>query len=271
MFDKGVRTGNLLLIGAAALIWARDLAWMNSPSETLPLAFGLGLMIWIGSPWIRLPQQEVSKTLLAIFGALFLAGWIVANVTLMSFAWVGLAAGWIKGTYDVRARLWPTLLIGLFSFPWLLLEWSEIGWWFRYTAAAACGSLFELLALPVERSGTQLMVVGVPIDVTEACAGWNLLQLSFLFGLSVAGWHLRGPRFFIVFALLAPLAWLGNAVRIALISALALSSNVELASGALHTLTGLFVLILTFLVTRFLCEVVRPNTGPPTITREITA
>lgn len=271
MFEKGVRAGNILLIGAAALIWIRDLAWASTPSETVPLAFGLGLMIWIGGPWTRRSHQELPKLFLSLSAALFLTGWVVANITVMTIAWVALAAGWIRGTYDVRSRLWPALLIGLFSFPWLLLEWNEIGWWFRYTAAGACAGFFELLALPVERSGTQLMVVGVPIDITEACAGWNLLQLSLLFGLSVAGWHLRGPRFFLVAALLAPLAWLGNAVRIALISGLALSSNVELASGVLHTLTGLFVLFLTFLVTRLLCELVHPNSHPKIIKREITA
>ena len=63
----------------------------------------------------------------------------------------------------------------------------------------------------------------------------------------------------LIISLLIPFAWCANAFRIALITGLALSTDVEAVSGSLHTLTGLLVLLLTFICTRILCELIGPN------------
>lgn len=256
---RGEMTAGIVLTGGALLVWLRDLSWVDSPANSLPLTLGLLLMWWIGAPWKRREDHHISPTLLVLVLVVFLSGWFFESLTFMALGWTGIAAVWIHGAFLPSPRQLPALLTGLLSFPWLLYEWTTVGSWFRYTATTAVGWFFDLLSLPVEREGSNLSVAGIPLEITEACAGWNFLQLSLLFGLAAAGWQLRGPPFMLILSLLIPLAWCANAFRIALITGLALSTDVEAASESLHTLTGLLVLLLTFACTRILCDLVGPN------------
>ena len=93
-------------------------------------------------------------------------------------------------------------------------------------------------------------VLGLPISIDAACSGIDLLQL-----LAVAGTCLalmlatkRGAFLFCI-ALIAPICWLANTVRIvSVISAMALTVDVDFAAGAFHTWGALFVIALVVLV-----------------------
>lgn len=161
------------------------------------------------------------------------------------------------------------MVLGL-SFPWMLMEWPQVGWWFRLSAAAATEGFFHLLQVPVLRNGTELLVLGETIRIEPACAGWNLLQLTLLAGVTI-GLHdiSQRQRFLWFLALLPVLAWMANFLRIVALSVVSLSYGVATADGVLHGLTGLLVIAAVIGMAKLLCRVIEP--GRPTVTRRSVA
>lgn len=254
-------TGGATLALAAVGVWARDLRWTEMAADTLPLAVGIPAAFWIGGPWHLSPRPLVPKerTVVLVAASAFLAAWVFQNLTLLSLSWAALCSTWAASQFTSspnRSRLIGLLIL---SFPWLVLEWQGIGWAFRVSSAAVAESIFHVMAMPVHREGTHLNVMGVPIEIEAACAGWNLLQLTLLAGVTLGSREiLSSTRFYFLLAALPAVAWLANLLRILLLSALALSFDVELASGAVHGLTGLAVLAAVLAMTKALCTLLNP-------------
>lgn len=249
---------------AAIAIWARDGHWMSAPADTLPLALGLPLAYFLGRPWQPgntsfARQQQIFM----ILGACVFAGaWIIGSLTLLTISWTLLAmlwAHWGFARQPGRARLAWVLLL---SFPWLVTEWQSIGWAFRLSSAAVTEQVFGLLQLPTQRAGTHIDIMGVPIEINASCAGWNLLQLTLLAGVALGTHEIRAARrFSLLLCLLPGVAWLANLLRILILSGIALSFDTQVASGVLHSLTGLAILGMVLAMTKGLCLLLD---SPPT-------
>lgn len=251
-----------VLVGAACLVWSNDRAWLSNMADTLPLAAGIPLAWWLGGPWTPRetigPGHHAKATVAAALG--FLLGWLVSSLTVLSLSWTLLACLFIRETYQPRLGRPRLAWLLLLSFPWIALEWPQAGWWFRLSSAWAAERFFDLLAMPAIREGTHLNVMGVPIDIEPACAGWNLLQLTLLTGVTMGFRELPSTRRFnFLLCLLPVLSWSANFLRILLLSALALSFDVSLASGLLHGLTGLGVIALVVVMTKLLCLALGPT------------
>lgn len=244
------------LLIAATLVWLRDASWRESLLDTLPLAFGLPLALWIGGPWkLRELEGERKSWWWAKGGVLaaFFIGWLLPSVTLLAVAWSVAAIMYASSHYEIKVNRWGLWMLFLLSFPWLVIEWPGIGWWFRMSAAWATELFFALMQLPVSRDGTELEVLGEVIRIEPGCAGWNLLQLTLLTGLSLGLHEIRGrQKFFLFVALIPILSWLANFIRIVLLTALCLSYGVKTANGVWHGLTGLFVLMMTLGIAKLL-------------------
>jgi exosortase/archaeosortase family protein len=259
--------GGAVLVLAAILVWARDTRWLAFPADSLPLALGLPLAWMLGRPWLPVEKPSpMSSALKRWFGlglVLFGLGWLLPNITLLACGWSLLAFVWAEQSFRAQASRSRLIWLLLLSFPWLILEWQSIGWAFRLSSAAVCEVIFNLLQMPVTRDGVYLNVMGIPIEIEAACAGWNLLQLSLLTGVAFGSHEIRSTRrFAMLLGALPAIAWFANFLRILLISAVALSLDAEVATGPIHGLTGLAVLGAVLGMTKILCGVIdsRPTT-----------
>ena len=256
-------TGGGLALAAGA-IWARDWRWLAAPADTLPLACGLPLAYFLGRPW-HAPESAIAAhrpVWVGLAAAGFACGWIIDSLTLLALSWSVLALLWAHQGFarePGRGRLGWLLLL---SFPWLVIEWQSIGWAFRLSSAWVAGHLFGLLQMPTQQDGTHLEVMGVPIEIEAACAGWNLLQLTLFTGVAWGAYEIRSSRrFALLLCLLPALAWLANLLRIVMLAGIALSFDVQLARGSLHGLTGLAILVGVLAMTKGLCYCLA---SPPT-------
>lgn len=251
------------LLVSALLVWSRDTSWLSSIADTLPLAAGMPLALWLGAPWQVLansPGKKIHTILLGLGFLLFAVGWILPSITLLAVAWTVFAGYGIIRWWKPDADPLGLLVVLLFSFPWMVLEWPQIGWWFRLSAAASTEGFFHLLQMPVERNGTELMILGEIVRIEPACAGWNLLQLTLLVGVSIGLHDLSKRQRFFCFLLFLPLlAWLANFFRIVILSVICLSFGVVTAEGVWHALTGLLVICTVILMAKLLCVLIEPR------------
>lgn len=258
-----------LLVGAG-LVWSRDTSWIGKSADMLPLAAGFQLAAWLGAPWsltkdpLKIPPS-VAWPILA--GLVFLAAWILPSLTLLALSWTAMAAYWMRRWCRPSADITGLLLILVLSFPWMVIEWPQIGWWFRLSAAASVEGFFHLLQMPVQRQGTDLLVLGESIHIEQACAGWNMLQLTLLAGAAIGVHDISRRSRFLLFLLLLPaLAWMANFLRILVLSALSLTYGLETAEGAWHGVTGLLVIVAVIGMAKLLCLALDPR-GPVTTRR----
>ncbi|MBK1881647.1 exosortase/archaeosortase family protein [Luteolibacter pohnpeiensis] len=252
----------LLLILAAIGIWLRDTSWIHEASDMVPLAVGVPLAWFLGGPW-KIETSPVSHHLkkLGVAGVLvWLIGWVVGSITALTVGWTAVCVVWATWAFAPEERRGRLSLVLLFSFPWLVLEWPQIGWLFRLTSAELAEGFFKLLAMPVVREGTHLRVMNVPVDIEAACAGWNLLQLTLLAGVVMGAYEIRAARRFYGLLLFLPiLAWVANFLRILILTAIALSFDVDLAAGTVHGLTGLVILFAVLAMTKGICRLLEPK------------
>jgi len=247
------------LLGLAAIaIWCNDLSWTPEIADTLPLALGLAAAVALGKPWSPTatpsPSPYIISWLIPTSLLGFSLGWVSHSITLLAVSFSSLCHCWERRYFLPHPHRSRILLLVLLSFPWLVLDWPSIGWHFRISAASSAESLFNALSLPTSREGTRFIVMGLPIDVKPSCAGWNLLQLSLLSGVALGILELpHHRRFWLLVALLPAFAWFANLLRIIALSIIGLSFDADLASGTLHSLTGLATLALVLFVIRSFC------------------
>ncbi len=244
----------MLLLGVL-LIWRHDLAWVPAAAETLPVLATLPLFVWLGAPWrFRSDPFQLHRRTIAAAGVVLVLGLALDLTCLLAAAWTLALWGWLRARLVAEnVGLRRLMLLPLLAFPWLTLDLAPLGWWFRITAAWAADHLFGALSFIVVRQGTNLVVHGLPIEVTPACSGLNSLQSILIAGFVLAWLELRSSRWFwLGLATLPLLAWTANVARICSVVAVALSWGTGFARGWFHEVGGWLVVVVVFAAWRFL-------------------
>jgi len=210
----------------------------------------LPLFIWLGWPWGFLSKPSTFSSGGLLLSALCLLTGVLTNLTLLLvLGWNVLLWSWLSARLipDDRFRLKRLMVLPIMAFPWLTLDGDIVGWWFRLSGAWVAGNFFSLIGFDVLREGTQLVVQGLPVDISAACSGLNVLQSMLIAG-SIVAYIILGnhPKYWINIMLLVVLSWLANTIRIVIICIAALTLTPEFASGLFHLLGGWLVLFLMF-------------------------
>ena len=166
------------LIVTGILIWIRDLKWMSSWQEALPILVALPLGFWVGVPWAWNTTERMSISSISV--GCFL---VVTGVALDSTFVIALGWSWCLRTVLLRCvdsserfKVNRLFLFGVLSFPWILMDSLAVGYWFRLSGASVCEDVFQTIGLNVRREGTYLWIQEIPFSVEAACSGLNALQ-----------------------------------------------------------------------------------------------
>jgi len=247
--DIGIVTALTLL---AVLIWVRDITWITAAADTLPILIALPLFYYFGSPWI---YDEVDRTLPVSAIALGVIGYlvgIVANLTLLlAISWTWLLWTWVRIRFipKVSKKACKLLILPIMAFPWVTLDATQVGWYFRLSGAQTTASLYSKAGANVIQEGTRILINGIPISVEAACSGLNTLQSMLIAGSIIAFIFLEKSRlFWLALPLLVAIAWVANTFRISVLTYAALAVSPEFALGAFHTWGGWLVIVTMFLL-----------------------
>lgn len=266
-YDTVFLIGLLLL---AVLIWARDLAWITTAEDTLPILVALPLFYWLGKPWTFLDKEPVFSNQLFFFSIfLFLVGFAASQSVLLSVAWTLLLWTWLQARIpeEDKSRVKKLLVLPVLAFPWIALDADRIGWWFRLSAASLTSKAFEVAGFPVHQEGTNMIINKLPISVEVACAGLNTLQAMLIAGTVILFLILgKTNRYWWNIPLLIAMAWFTNTIRIMFLVIIALVISPEFAMSAFHTWGGWFVIILMFLLCWFIFTLQEPKNKDPSET-----
>ncbi len=242
----------IVLTLLAVFVWVRDLSWVSSAEDTLPILVTLPLFVWLGWPWAfgressPLPLSGVSVSVLFFFLG------ISADISLfLALGWTALLWSWLSTrlTPQGRSSARYLLILPLLAFPWITLDGEIIGWWFRLSSAWVSAKVFSLLGFEVLQEGTQIFVKDLNINVGEPCSGLNVLQSMLIAGTVIVHVTIgRRPSFWLGIGLLVLLAWIANWLRILTICLAALTLGPEFASGFFHDWGGWLVLLFMFLL-----------------------
>jgi len=239
-----------LLLLLAGFIWLRDLVWISSVEDSLPIIIAIPLFIWLGRPWtfrenfLPLPVKSL------FFGALLCMFGILFNLTLMlaigwiTFLWAFLSTRLIQEKKFSAKRL---LVLPFLSFPWITLDGETLSWWFRLSGTWTAEQLFSLLKFDVIREGTTLLVLGLPFSIGPACSGLNVLQSMLIAGSVLAYIYIGDqPSYWWNILFIAAIAWFANTLRILTICVAALTISPEFALGLFHDWGGWLVIFIMF-------------------------
>jgi exosortase/archaeosortase family protein len=235
------------LVGALfPLIWLLDRRWLHEAPDVALVTLVLPLILLLARRHPGPPPHPTSRFFAMAAGLLSL-GIVLQQMTLMAFGWAALATRFLLPPHGLPPGRIILVLAG--AFPWVLLDASFVGWWFRLTSAAMAGTFYDLLGFPVTVHGTIVKVDDLPVSIEAACNGLQLLQVLFSGGvaLSLILFHRRHGFWWMV-ASLPILAWLANTLRIVVVTGWGLRFGSESAQGAFHTWGALGVILAMFLM-----------------------
>lgn len=239
----------LFLAVSAVLIWVRDLSWMNTAEDTLPVLVGLPLFVWLGT-WNFRPgcvSPPIKKVMIGI--AMFFVGAAIDLIVLMAAGWTWMLYSWLAVNLSEEgvAKARRLMILPLMAFPWIAVDFQPVAWWFRLTGAHVTAFLFEVAGFDVVQDGVNVLIDGLPISVEAACSGMHALQSMLLAGSVVAFIVLeKSKSYFWNIPVLFALSWFANTLRIILITLGALIAGREFAMGQFHEMTGWIVLFTMF-------------------------
>lgn len=236
----------------AAFIWLKDLAWLTSAEDVLPILIAFPLFIWLLSPVNFVDKESKTSTFFFMtFGIFFLIGIAISSCFLLSLCWTALLWHWLSNRIsgDKLPKLKKLLVLPFLGFPWIMLDLNQIGWWFRLSGAHVAAQFFNLIGLDVIQEGTFLLINKLPISVEEACAGLNTLQTMLIAG-SALNFMILGnsTRYWANLIVLPIISWVANTARIIAISSVALAISPQFALGAFHSIGGVFIVLTMFLL-----------------------
>ena len=244
-----------LLCITAIYAWVRDLSWLSDASDVLPVLVAFPAFLWLGWPWrFSVERVGISASCLSVASVLFVGGLITDFNILVAMSWTIFLGAWLKSR--LPEEKWLTvrrlMLLPMFGFPWMSLDGTIIGWYFRISGAWTVEHVFAALQFDVTREGTRLVVQGLPFAIESACSGLRGLQSMLIVGTILGFWWLRDrTRYWWHIPMIVITAWLANTLRILLVCVMALSVSPEFASDFFHDFGGVvspFVMLLLCLM-----------------------
>jgi exosortase len=187
----------------------------------------------------------------------------------LSLAMLGLAILWISAfvlRYGVRAmhvvRFPFALLVFIIPLPPIALD--AIVTFLQKTSAHASAVLFEIIGMPFVRDGVTFLLPGLTIQVAPECSGIRSSLALLISGLVMAYLVLRTTWARLTLALvIIPLAIVKNAVRIVLLSWLAVHIDSRFITGsALHEGGGIPIFFVSLTLLGGLAWLLRTFEGP---------
>jgi exosortase len=135
----------------------------------------------------------------------------------------------------------------------------------------ATHATFRLVGIPALREGFLLSLPGLTIEVAEECSGIRSTTMLFLSGMVLAHLFLRSPwRQAVVVLFLVPLSIAKNALRIFVLTTLAIYVDPEFLNGPLHQDGGVVFFVLSLVAVVLLIRALqteqdkpRKRDGPP--------
>lgn len=233
------------------IIWCRGVAnTALDPLDVFPLLFAFPLLWKLGAPW-KFTGEDSRVPPLCLCVALLLGatGEVTGVSVLTVLGWTVALGSWLffRSAPSRRSLMIRLMVLPLLGFPWLVGWAGGLGWHFRLSAAWVVEKCFAATGFALVRDGTLLSVQGEPISVEAACAGLGSLQAMLLAGAAAAAIEMgRSRNFWFCLPILFAAAWLANTLRVLIISAVALSTGRDFASGAFHGLAGWAVLMAVF-------------------------
>ena len=169
-----------------------------------------------------------------------------------AYALIGVLAGlvlWFWGTKALR-RLWFPIALLVFMVPLPEVTIYQLNFKLKMYASQWGVGLANLVGVIAERSGNRVFLEGdKSLVIANVCNGLRTLISLLAFGaLYCYVCRLRGLWRWGLFALTIPVAVVSNSVRIVGLIVVADIWTPEIATGAYHDWSGIFIFVLAFLL-----------------------
>lgn len=243
--DDNYSHGYFIPFIAAYMVWQRkdDLAKASKGGSGWGLALVvLGLaqyaVAWAGSEYFL----QGTSMVVVLFGvAMFLWGW------------------------DATKLLWVPIAYLALMVPLPAIIWNKIAFPMKLFASAVAADTIQALGYTVLREGNILTLPNTVLEVADACSG--LRSLTSLLALSTAVAYLASMeawKKWLLFLSAAPIAVVGNVLRLIATAVLARHYGSAVAEGFLHTFSGWLVFMLGLAMLASVYTLLRPSSRPST-------
>jgi len=152
--------------------------------------------------------------------------------------WTG-TFGVLFGENALRKAVFPLAFLA-FAIPLPPQLFSELIGLLQKRSADAVAVIFRIIGLPFARQGFDFALPGVTIEVAEECGGIRS-TLALVMTAAIAGhlWLRSFPRTLLLCVTMVPIAIVKNALRITLLSWIAVYVNRAILFGPLHRYGGI--------------------------------
>lgn len=226
--DDDFSHGFFVPIVALYIAWQRRDAVLRLPWK--PAWWGAWVLVW--------------GLLQAYVGSLAAELFLQRSAFLISLAGVLVLLG---GAAVVRALLFPLLLL-LFMIPIPAILFNYVTFPLQILASRVAEFSLDALGIPVLREGNILELATQKLSVAEACSGIrSLLTLTFLSLVYAYFFDSKVWMRWVLFFATVPIAILANSGRVTITGVLS-QTRPELAEGFFHSLEGLVISAIAFLM-----------------------
>jgi exosortase len=218
-------------ISAVLIYWDRKSIFLNLRTSIRPAAVMFGAAVifsyarWTHGQGLQLIDQLALST--AALVSAFLAGFIL-----------------LYGFAAFKAGLFPLLFLSL-SIPIPSRIIGAVVHFLQTGSAATVSLLFMLTGTPAYRDNVIFVLPGVTIEVAEACSGIRSTLAIVIVTLIAAHFILRSNlRRAALLAAVIPISLFKNAVRIVVLTLLAIHYDMDFLKGSLHNDGGFVFMLL---------------------------
>jgi exosortase len=227
LIDQDMAHGFVVPIVVVWIIWREREGWQAIPAK--PSRWGLLILAAAAA------LQVVAVLAAGLFAAS--VAFLVSIVGLIVF---------LRGFARLRSWTFP-LVLTLFMLPKLAIVYNQATLPLQLLASRMAAGILTFSGIGVIREGNILDVGGHRIEVAEACDGIRyLLPLGFIGVLFAYLVDSKAWMRVVLLAVAAPVAMVANAVRVA-----AAGASPRLATGGLHTLSGVVLFALSLATLAF--------------------
>ena len=226
--DPNYAHGFFVVPMTAVLVWRRRQRWRDTPAQADPR----GLI------------------LLALAGALYLAGLLAAELFTMRTSFV-IAIAAIVWTIEGAARarvMWFPLVFLMAMVPLPYVFYYRLTFPLQLESSRMAAGILTGMGMPLVREGNMIHLEGYSLEVVTACSGLrSIMTLGTLALFMLDFLRLRTWLQLVFLALAIPIAVAANVGRLVLTAGIAAIQGPDAAESFLHELSGLVVFVIGML------------------------